>query len=247
MVEAVRPAPSADGKWVAVQSLGGGIAKLGVDGTGPIPLAGGVEPNWIRPGNLIAARAGGVIFTIDGTSGATTVVSAAGGFDDDPAWSPTRPEIAVQGSGNGFVLLAYPGGNLTQVPCTTPAGSPCDGEGPTFSPDGNSVAFENGRSILRVERTGGTAVQVFSPANYDVTEPAWSPNGAWIAFALVDQAFSTSNIWVVHATGEAAGLWQVTTGTHRDFSPAWSPDSREIYFDSNRGGITQIWRVRVAN
>jgi Tol biopolymer transport system component len=31
-----------------------------------------------------------------------------------------------------------------------------------------------------------------------------------------------------------------------DFSPAWSPDSREIYFRSNRGVGPQIWRVRIA-
>lgn len=245
-VGAVRPAPSPDGAWLAVQLLSGGLGKLRVDGTDLTPLGGGGEPDWRRPGNLIVARSGDIIFTVDANSGATAVVRASSGFDDDPAWSPTRPEIAVQGSGNGFVLIDYPGGSLTQVPCTTPGGSPCDGEGPSFSPDGNWVAFENGLSILKVMRTGGTAVEVFRLQDRDVTEAAWAPNGRWIAFVLVDQIANTANIWVVDAAGQAAGLWQATEGSYMDFSPAWSPDSREIYFRSNRGVGPQIWRVRIA-
>lgn len=39
------------------------------------------------------------------------------------------------------------------------------------------------------------------------------------------------------------GKVQVTSGAAVDSDPAWSPDGATIYFDSNRSGGSEIWKV----
>ena len=83
---------------------------------------------------------------------------------------------------------------------------------------------------------------VVSPA-YDVTHPAWSPNGTWIAFVMDDATFTSDHIWVAEAGGTNRNVKQVTSGTVVDFHPAWSPGSGIIYFESGRSGQSEIWKV----
>jgi TolB protein len=76
----------------------------------------------------------------------------------------------------------------------------------------------------------------------DVTQPAWSPDGRWIAFVRAAGG-EIGNIWVIDASGYALGLHQVTAGAYSDSRPAWSPDGGSIYFSSNRSGSGQIWKI----
>ena len=55
-------------------------------------------------------------------------------------------------------------------------------------------------------------------------EPAWSPDGAQIAFA--SRRDGRSHVYVMSADG--SGTKQLTSGTHQDTAPAWSPDGTRI-------------------
>ena len=81
---------------------------------------------------------------------------------------------------------------------------------------------------------------------HDESQPAWSPDGALVAFASNRTAEpdgnSNTDIWIVDAdnTDRGATMIQVTTNPGADRSPAWSPDGNWITYTT----VTQpelIW------
>jgi len=72
-----------------------------------------------------------------------------------------------------------------------------------------------------------------------VSDPRLSPDGSTVAFVVTraDREGDTyrSTIWLVPTDGDAPprGL---TAGDHRDGTPRWSPDGRQLAFTSDRGG-----------
>lgn len=238
------PTLSPDGLWIAFGLGFNGLARTDTAGGQFDTLAtDGSDPSWSRTANLIVARSGDQLFTIDPTTGTGSLVGT-GGIDGDPEWSPDGAEIAVRktAGGDAIAIVGYPGGMLTTISCVQQGGGTCAGEGPTWSPDGAWLAFEDGLEILKVARAGGTA-EIIVDNLRDVFEPAWSPDGKSLAFAMDDSNGSDVHIWVSDARGKAFGLRQITSGAALDRAPAWSPDSRTIYFASDRGGTQAIWKV----
>jgi TolB protein len=71
----------------------------------------------------------------------------------------------------------------------------------------------------------------------DDEEPAWSPDGSWIAFR--SSRDGPPQIFVMRPDGTHA-----TRITHTNFyevAPAWSPDGRRIAFQSTRSGFLQVF------
>jgi TolB protein len=79
----------------------------------------------------------------------------------------------------------------------------------------------------------------------DLSHPAWSPDGRWIAVAVVEYSTPTENrhLWVVDSRDVSYGLSQLTVGDVEDDDPAWSPDGQTIYFESDRSGKSEIWKI----
>ena len=64
----------------------------------------------------------------------------------------------------------------------------------------------------------------------------WSPDGARIAFGSLRRF---PDVWVIDADG--SDPFNVTAHLSEDYSPSWSPNGKEIAFDSDRSGNFDIW------
>jgi dipeptidyl aminopeptidase/acylaminoacyl peptidase len=76
-----------------------------------------------------------------------------------------------------------------------------------------------------------------------ISQPELSPNGRQVAFTVqtIDLQKNTKpqQIYVVSVDGGVPR--QITQDGTENERPRWSPDSRQIFFVSNRGGTQQIW------
>jgi len=51
------------------------------------------------------------------------------------------------------------------------------------------------------------------------------------------------DVWTIPADGGTP--FPVTHDPSTDWGPVWSPDGQFIYFSSDRGGVMNLWRIRV--
>ena len=100
-----------------------------------------------------------------------------------------------------------------------------DARGPVMDRPHNLTPYDPGRAGPQPDRT-----------------PAWSPDGAWIAFSTYRTGGAA--IWVMRPDGTDAR--PVTgSGAYGDFEPSRSPDSREIAFQRGDGATVRIGVVSV--
>jgi len=109
------------------------------------------------------------------------------------------------------------------------------------SPDGTRMVLSLQGGLWTIPAAGGTATKITS-WDVEATQPAWSPDGQWIAF----QNYSLDGnyaIWVVKADGSQ--LHALTSGPFDDREPSWYPDSSKVIFSSDRSDDKQykIWSV----
>jgi dipeptidyl aminopeptidase/acylaminoacyl peptidase len=78
-----------------------------------------------------------------------------------------------------------------------------------------------------------------------ISEPQLSPNGRLVVFTVqtidIEKNTKPKNVWAVPVEGGSPR--QLTLEGTQNERPRWSPDSRTIYFISNRGGSSQIWSM----
>ena len=140
--------------------------------------------------------------------------------------------------------------DVTLMPLTNDPGY--EGE-PTFSTDGETIAYVSDRSgnfEIYIQQVSGGAYRNISENPADDVQPAYSPNGKQIAF--VSSRSSTSNlryegydlplmggdIWVMPALGGSARR----VAKEGNF-PSWSSDSSAIIYTGGPAYNQKIYRV----
>jgi Tol biopolymer transport system component len=94
-------------------------------------------------------------------------------------------------------------------------------EASAFPGANGKIAYEHGSNIYAMNGDGSTP----GVLRVDGEDPAWSANGARIAYT--DTSTLNSNIWIMNADGSTPT--QLSTG-NADSEPAWSPDGNWIVF-----------------
>lgn len=116
-----------------------------------------------------------------------------------------------------------------------------------LSPDGARLAFSaasptSERSRVYVCGADGSGVLEVTPG-----EPSyfhgWSPDGQWLAF-VAERGDGKYELYRVPAVGGQEE--RLTSAGGYDDGPEYPPDGRWIYFNSNRSGRWEIWRIPAA-
>ena len=256
------------------------VCTANPDGTGlthVVPKTGGLSdpptdfyPNaWSPDGQLLLIDGGaglsdiGVgIYTMrpDGTH-VTRVTSSATeqipyGFSQDQSkilFLQTNPDgsndlFVVRTDGTGLTRLNPP--TLTLDCCLPPQAR--------WSPDGRSIVFEgfaagsgggSGTALYTV-RPDGSHLQRITALGRNAIQPAWSPDGSWIAFVSYG-GFGWPSLELVHPDG--TGQHKVTSASEGFASdPVWSPDSTQLLISATVQFAAQkkqfqfhLWRMRL--
>ena len=94
--------------------------------------------------------------------------------------------------------------------------------------------------LLWIDRSGEILDTISPPGSY--RDIALSPNDSLIAVSKLNKGEDTQDIWVFDLDRQIES--RITYSKARDFYPAWSRDSKYVYFSSNRNNRCQVFRKR---
>lgn len=180
----------------------------------------------------------------------TVQLTTWSGLDFYPALSRDGNTVAFcsDRTGSFEIYVKQLSAGAEEVPLTAAGGQNSQ---PAISPNGSLMAYHSKKrgGIWVIPITGGKAKQLTEFGSH----PSWSPDGSQLAFQStsgiptgfnVTNAQPPSTIWLIAAAGgEPTQLTQAGKPVGGHGAPAWSPDGKNIVFDSNDFNIRVIWTV----
>lgn len=224
--------------WM-VPAAGGAPRKLVSDGMGDR------QPAWSSDGRYIyfeSWREGTLaLWRVPSKGGEPMRMTQGTGYESEPRVSDDGSRLAYStgSAGSGAVLVDLDTGQQTTVGRMRLALLA------SLSHDGSRMVYMSQRWDRRCELAeqlldGGVPSgppRRLTDQEGNASHPAYSPDGRWIAYYLIDGA--ERDIWIA-PTGGGQPI-QFTDDPGQDIHPAWSPDGGMLVFVSDRAGTRDLW------
>ena len=167
-----------------------------------------------------------------------------------PARSPDGSKVVFYSDrdGNGEIYVMRADGSR---PANLTRHGAWDGD-PCWSPDGLRIAFTSDRHGERewgppgsglynrdifIMNADGTGVKQVTFDPVDAYDPAWSPDGLFIAFTSDRDGFAA-----IHVVDPDSGADRRLYGNdHNAWDPSWSPDGAQIAFVEQTSLTSHVW------
>ena len=121
--------------------------------------------------------------------------------------------------------------------------------GVDWSEDGSRLVYwivsnADHRGRIVTSNPDGTDVREVVPDDpYWASEPAWSPDGAWIAYSQFDLQLLRMKVFMVRP--DETDRVRLTSGQDHEYRPRWSRDGRHIAFWTNDNSGTPNRQIHV--
>ncbi|MBN1566424.1 MAG: PD40 domain-containing protein [Acidobacteria bacterium] len=172
------------------------------------------------------------------------------------AWSPDgmkfafaemrkgRPEISIYDLASKKIVRRYAAKEVSDIFSLS------------WSPDDSAIVFSamaKGHTDLFLLDMKSGGVKNLTADSYAELQPAWSPDGKFIAFSTDRFSSDLSQLsfgepWLAlidMATLEVKPIPAFKTG--KQIGAQWSADGSDLYFISDRDGISNIYRINIAS
>jgi TolB protein len=188
--------------------------------------AGAWSPDGRYLALAVSDRGDSQIILVDGRTGQeharlTDTVAIA----TSPTWSPDGRRIAFVSDRVGGVPQIF----AVDLATGTTEQLTRDGynTNPDWSPAGDVIAFQRQFGavfgLMRLDLTTGQ-IRRIGPQRGSAESPAFSPDGRWIAFSVVDRR--SARLWLMTADGERAAPLGGETTERSFIAPAWEHPPR---------------------
>lgn len=204
----------------------------------------------------IAFVSGGDIWVVSAKGGEAHLLVSHPADESRPLYSPDGTKLAfvsTRTGGGDIYILTLANGDLKRLTFDDRMDQldawSRDGKWIYFSNGGHDVGGRN--DIYRVSPEGGTPMPVSADRYTNEFQGTPAPDGSEMAFAARGTGDSQwwrhghahldeSEIWLRKDSGEYDKLVDLDG---RNVWPMWTPDSKQIYFMSDRSGAQNIWQL----
>ena len=212
----------------------------------PSPPGPSSSPRLSPDGSKLAVSLNNDIYIYDPQRGSSLRLSFDSAYNAYPVWTPDGKHIVYSRTGgSGMWWVRSDGAGQPQLLYEAKNGSAIPG---SFTPDGRRLAFHQpgtgtGRDIWTLpldltdpDHPKAGAPELFVATPSDDVEPAFSPDGRWLAYSSGEAGMY--EIYVRPFPPTTGGKWQVSSGGGR--FPIWSRASKELFYLDSGGHIMVV-------
>ncbi|MEF8796762.1 MAG: hypothetical protein V5A22_14840 [Salinivenus sp.] len=210
------------------------MLNLETDSTRLLVEGSARSPDWRPDGKRLAFTTGNVYTIRPDGSDLKQVTEFGSSFQ--PHWSPDAQTISFGRSGTteevGIWFAHLSDSTFTKFGF---GATPAD-----WSPNRKRIVYNFRDQLWTADTSRTDSTQLTSNAFVNNRDPAWSPDGEWIAWSPITKE-GNHELWIMRSDGS-----EKQKLADRGREPTWGPNSERIVFakPARESDLTALWTIR---